>query len=183
MIQVGSLNGKQLRGDKEGKKASKRQAFNILEENRQRLSDMQELFWASDNYSMLIVLQGMDAAGKVSPVKEASLTKRFFDSRIMASPGIRSPALRMMMSPGTIFSTDISFEAPSRRTAALVSTIASSFSTALAAPRSCQNPRRLLMRMIVMIIIAFVGKVPKDTSRYNDNPPAKMRMRISGLLN
>ena len=39
------------------------------------------------------------------------------------------------------------------------------------------------MRIIVMIIIAFVGKVPADTSRYNDNAPAKMRMRISGLLN
>ena len=29
---------------------------------------MQELFWASDTYSMLIVLQGMDAAGKDSAI-------------------------------------------------------------------------------------------------------------------
>ena len=49
---------------KEGKKASKQQAFDILEENQQKLSGMQELFWASESYSMLIILQGMDAAGK-----------------------------------------------------------------------------------------------------------------------
>jgi polyphosphate kinase 2 (PPK2 family) len=51
-------------GDKEGKKVAKQQALGILEENRRKLSGMQELFWASDNYSMLIILQGMDAAGK-----------------------------------------------------------------------------------------------------------------------
>ena len=50
--------------DKEGKKAVKRQALAILEENKQKLANMQELLWASDTYSMLIILQGMDAAGK-----------------------------------------------------------------------------------------------------------------------
>ncbi len=29
---------------------------------------MQELLWASDTYSMLIILQGMDAAGKDSTI-------------------------------------------------------------------------------------------------------------------
>ena len=48
----------------EGKKAVKRQALEILEENRQKLANMQELLWASDTYSVLIILQGMDAAGK-----------------------------------------------------------------------------------------------------------------------
>ena len=52
------------KGDKENKKGSKQEALDILEENRKKLSGMQELFWASDSYSMLIVLQGMDAAGK-----------------------------------------------------------------------------------------------------------------------
>jgi PPK2 family polyphosphate:nucleotide phosphotransferase len=50
--------------DKKGKKAAKRQALNILEENRQKLASMQELLWASDTYSVLMILQGMDAAGK-----------------------------------------------------------------------------------------------------------------------
>ena len=50
--------------DKEGKKAMKRQALDILEENKQKLANVQELLWASDTYSMLIILQGMDAAGK-----------------------------------------------------------------------------------------------------------------------
>jgi PPK2 family polyphosphate:nucleotide phosphotransferase len=50
--------------DKEGKKAAKQQALSILEENKQKLSEMQELLWASDSFSMLIILQGMDASGK-----------------------------------------------------------------------------------------------------------------------
>lgn len=54
--------------EKEGKKSSKEQALAVLEEDRQKLIEMQELFWASDTYSMLIVLQGMDAAGKDSTI-------------------------------------------------------------------------------------------------------------------
>ena len=52
------------KGDKEGKKATKKQAFDLLKENRKKLAGMQELFWANNSYSMLIILQGMDAAGK-----------------------------------------------------------------------------------------------------------------------
>ncbi|MGA3289314.1 MAG: polyphosphate kinase 2 family protein [Candidatus Bathyarchaeia archaeon] len=55
--------------DEEGKKAVKEQALAILEENRQKLINMQELFWASNTYSMLIILQGMDAAGKDSTIR------------------------------------------------------------------------------------------------------------------
>ena len=54
--------------EKEGKKAVKEQALAILEANRQKLVEMQELFWASHTYSMLIILQGMDAAGKDSTI-------------------------------------------------------------------------------------------------------------------
>ena len=50
--------------EKKGKKAAKEQAVAMLEENRQKLAKMQELFWANGTYSMLIILQGMDAAGK-----------------------------------------------------------------------------------------------------------------------
>jgi PPK2 family polyphosphate:nucleotide phosphotransferase len=56
------------KGGKEGKKASKQQALDMLEENRKKLSRMQELFWASNSYSILIILQGMDAAGKDSVI-------------------------------------------------------------------------------------------------------------------
>jgi len=55
--------------DKEGKNAVKRQASALLEDNRQKLADMQELLWASDTYSLLIILQGMDAAGKDGLIK------------------------------------------------------------------------------------------------------------------
>ena len=54
--------------EKGGKKAVKEQALKLLNDNRQKLSELQELFWASNTYSMLIVLQGMDAAGKDSTI-------------------------------------------------------------------------------------------------------------------
>jgi PPK2 family polyphosphate:nucleotide phosphotransferase len=54
---------------KKGKKAAKQQALEIVEANRQKLVNMQELLWASDTYSMLIILQGMDAAGKDGVIK------------------------------------------------------------------------------------------------------------------
>jgi PPK2 family polyphosphate:nucleotide phosphotransferase len=54
--------------EKGGKKAVKEQALILLNANRQKLSELQELFWASSTYSMLIVLQGMDAAGKDSAI-------------------------------------------------------------------------------------------------------------------
>ena len=54
--------------EKEGKKAVKEKALAILEENKQKLVELQELFWASNTYSMFIVLQGMDAAGKDSTI-------------------------------------------------------------------------------------------------------------------
>ena len=50
--------------NKEGKKAAKKKASDILQKNKQELAHMQELLWANDTYSVLIVLQGMDAAGK-----------------------------------------------------------------------------------------------------------------------
>jgi hypothetical protein len=53
---------------------------------------------------------------------------------------------RTTISPGTISSTGISLALPSRSTAAVIRTMESNFSTALLAPRSCQNPRRPLAR-------------------------------------
>ncbi len=44
--------------------ALKDKAQNILQENRQKLAHAQEMLWASDSHSVLIILQAMDAAGK-----------------------------------------------------------------------------------------------------------------------
>ncbi len=55
--------------EKEGKKGVKQQALTVLEANRRQLVEMQDLFWASDTYSMLIILQGMDAAGKDGTIR------------------------------------------------------------------------------------------------------------------
>src|SRR6201746_2103258 len=41
----------------------------IIEANRQRLNDFQEKLYAQDRWSMLLVFQGMDAAGKDSAIK------------------------------------------------------------------------------------------------------------------
>ncbi len=55
--------------EKKGKEAVKQQGKDLVETNRQKLVDLQELFWANDTYSMLIILQGMDAAGKDGVIK------------------------------------------------------------------------------------------------------------------
>src|ERR1700716_813281 len=41
----------------------------IIEANRKRLNDFQEKLYAQDNWSVLLVFQGMDAAGKDSAIK------------------------------------------------------------------------------------------------------------------
>ncbi|HKY93778.1 MAG TPA: PPK2 family polyphosphate kinase [Kiloniellales bacterium] len=41
----------------------------LLEESRQRLAAAQEVLWASDSHAMLVILQGLDAAGKDGIIK------------------------------------------------------------------------------------------------------------------
>jgi PPK2 family polyphosphate:nucleotide phosphotransferase len=52
-----------------GKDVLKEKAKSFLENNLDRLAGAQELLWASDTYSVLIVLQAMDAAGKDGLIK------------------------------------------------------------------------------------------------------------------
>jgi PPK2 family polyphosphate:nucleotide phosphotransferase len=52
-----------------GWEAVKDRAREILEQNRQELDSAQELLWASDTYSLLIILQGMDTSGKDGTIK------------------------------------------------------------------------------------------------------------------
>jgi len=47
----------------------KDKAEKILEANRKRLGDFQEKLYAQDRWSVLLILQGMDAAGKDSAIK------------------------------------------------------------------------------------------------------------------
>src|SRR5512140_2707005 len=47
----------------------KDRAEKILEANRERLNDFQERLYAQDRWSLLVILQGMDAAGKDSAIK------------------------------------------------------------------------------------------------------------------
>ncbi len=52
-----------------GKEAVKERAQEILEANRASLGSAQELLYASNIYSVLIILQGMDTAGKDGTIK------------------------------------------------------------------------------------------------------------------
>lgn len=47
----------------------KQKAAELLEENREELAKAQELLWANDIHSVLVVLQAMDAAGKDGIIK------------------------------------------------------------------------------------------------------------------
>jgi polyphosphate kinase 2 (PPK2 family) len=47
----------------------KEKATEIIEANRKRLSDFQEKLYAQDRWSILLIFQGMDAAGKDSAIK------------------------------------------------------------------------------------------------------------------
>src|SRR3954451_8554816 len=47
----------------------KETAEKIIEANRKRLTDFQERLYAEDRWSLLVILQGMDASGKDSAVK------------------------------------------------------------------------------------------------------------------
>ena len=42
----------------------------IIEANRKRLNDFQEKLYAQDRWSLLLIFQGMDAAGKDSAIKD-----------------------------------------------------------------------------------------------------------------
>ncbi len=52
-----------------GKEFIKERASEILEENRKRLAAAQELLYASDTHSVLLVFQAMDAAGKDGTIR------------------------------------------------------------------------------------------------------------------
>ena len=52
-----------------GKDEIKDRALAILEKNREELAEAQELLYASDTYSVLLVFQAMDAAGKDGTIR------------------------------------------------------------------------------------------------------------------
>ena len=50
----------------------KEEGEKIIEANRKRLNDFQEKLYAQDRWSLLLIFQGMDAAGKDSAIKACS---------------------------------------------------------------------------------------------------------------
>jgi polyphosphate kinase 2 (PPK2 family) len=47
----------------------KEQAQKVLDLNRERMNDLQERLYAEDRWSVLLIFQGMDAAGKDSAIE------------------------------------------------------------------------------------------------------------------
>lgn len=64
----GTFHLKSLKTDEKGG-LDKDGAEQVLNAGRQRLADLQEKLYAQDRWSLLIILQGMDAAGKDSTIK------------------------------------------------------------------------------------------------------------------
>src|SRR6266478_6899923 len=64
----GKFHLKSQRTDEKGG-LDKGKAEKILEANRKRLNDFQEKLYAQDRWSLLLIFQGMDAAGKDSAIK------------------------------------------------------------------------------------------------------------------
>jgi PPK2 family polyphosphate:nucleotide phosphotransferase len=64
----GKFHLKSLKANEKGD-LDKDKAKEILEDNRKRLKDFQERLYAQDRWSVLLILQGMDAAGKDSAVE------------------------------------------------------------------------------------------------------------------
>jgi PPK2 family polyphosphate:nucleotide phosphotransferase len=60
---------KDFKTDHDGKFVTKEQGVEMLQEGILMLSDMQEKLYAHNRYSILVVLQAMDAAGKDSAIK------------------------------------------------------------------------------------------------------------------
>src|ERR1700726_2811158 len=64
----GAFHLKSYKTDEKGG-LDKDEAEKILDANRKRLNDFQEKLYAQDRWSVLLIFQGMDAAGKDSAVK------------------------------------------------------------------------------------------------------------------
>jgi PPK2 family polyphosphate:nucleotide phosphotransferase len=64
----GEFHLKSHRTDEKGG-LDKEKATKIIEANRKRLNDFQEKLYAQDRWSLLLIFQGMDAAGKDSAIK------------------------------------------------------------------------------------------------------------------
>jgi PPK2 family polyphosphate:nucleotide phosphotransferase len=70
LIKPGSkINLRDFDTDYTGETLDKKEASELLEESRKHLADIQDTLYAHDRYSVLIIFQAMDAAGKDSAVK------------------------------------------------------------------------------------------------------------------
>ena len=63
------INLSKIETDFTGKLDSKEESKDLLEKNIEKMSELQEKLYAQDKYSLLIIFQAMDAAGKDSAIK------------------------------------------------------------------------------------------------------------------
>lgn len=65
----GKVDLKKISTDPSGNSFSKEESRQKLDESRKRLAEIQDMFYAHNRYSVLIIFQAMDAAGKDGAVK------------------------------------------------------------------------------------------------------------------
>ncbi len=112
----------------------------------------------------LCFITGMD-----SPVKAASCVSSSLSEITRASAGMRSPSMRMMMSPGTISRAGIWISLLSLMTRAFGATIFFRASIAFSALNFCTNPIIAFMKTITKITIASL------------NSPATIAIRAAAI--
>ena len=121
---------------------------------------------------------GRFSTGKDSPVRTASLAKKSLASSTIPSAGIKLPADKSAMSPGTTSVAGIVVGWPSRRTVALAVRRWRSFSAALPELYSSTVLKAALPAMITAMMMAS-----GQSCRKPEMSAATSRMMMIGLLN
>ncbi len=113
------------------------------------------------------------------------LTNKSFAERTRTSPGIMSPAFRLMMSPGTRSRSGISCALPSRKTSAVTWIMAFSLAAAASARASCtKRSVALSTTMQAITVPARASPVAKEIDeRAASRITSGLRRMISSRIN
>ena len=136
---------------------------------------------------LLPFISGNFSTGSDSPVSDAWLTNRSFDSMMRMSAGIMSPAARQTTSPGTNSVISTSSLPENRFTKQVFLTIFINESVASLAFHSCQKRRMALQTTIEIIIRTAVHSRSSGraitTSMTREMTASAVNTPINGLMN
>ena len=138
----------------------------------QRVGPLAEARFRRKNCRLLLGRKGFPGQGRFVDKQILRLQDQAITGNGRSSRTPKSHRLALHSQAGTSISW------PSRKTLALVVTIASNFCNALAALCSCQNPNSPLIRTITRMITASVG-----SRRKKERAAAPIKISVIGLLN